>query len=813
MSQFFADLKYALRFVARSPGYSAAAAATLALGIGANAAIFSVAYSILLRPLPYPSPDRIVAVAETAADGREMALCDPNYRDLKERNRTLAAFAEYTAWASSVSGGSEPVRATRAVVSSDFFEALGTQPVRGRVFAPEEKSPGGPAAVIVSDGFWKRLLSGETDLSRLSLRFDGDLYRVVGVMPAGFGFPDAAELWTPRERFEPEDSRSAHNWRGIGRLRDGVSLAAARADLGAIAASIRREHGEAADLAGASIRPLRDTMVGRVRPALLMLLSAVGFLMLIAAANVTNLSLARVAARRRELAVRAALGATRGDLFRAIFAESFVLSLAGTVAGLALCAWSLGAIKSLSGESLPRAAEIAVDAPVLGFGLALCLAAALGVAVAASRRSPEGRYRDLAAGRSGQAAAGSRAQSALLGVQAAVTALLLAGLALFARSFLRVLDVQPGFRTESVIAMDLFPDFPQDEPDKARRIAMLDALHERLSRIPGVARVGAVGGLPLASGLADGTFVLLGPNDAVPSIADFERLIRNPERAGVASYGAVTGTYFEVMGIPVIRGRVFDERDVRSGSHVAVISQALARRRFADRDPIGQRIEFGNMDGDLQPLTVVGVVGDVRQNSLEDALEPILYVNLRQRPQKTPTLTTVLRVDGDPAAVMVSAREVVRSIDPALPPRFRRVEQVVSESLAARRFSLTLLALFGSLALLLATSGIASVTAFAVARRRPELGIRLALGARPSELLRLVVARHLGIIVAGGTVGLAVALVLARLLRSQLFGVAPSDPWSFAAALAVLGVVGLIACAVPARQVIRIDPNEALRAE
>ena len=252
MSQILADLKYALRFVARSPGYSAAAAATLALGIGANTAIFSVAYSILLRPLPYPAPDRIVAVAEAAEDGHEMALCDPNYRDLKERNRTLAAFAEYTAWASSVSGGSEPVRATRAVVSSDFFEALGTQPVRGRIFAPEEKSPGGPAAVIVSDGFWKRFLSGETDLSRLSLRFDGDLYRVVGVMPAGFGFPDAAELWTARERLEPETSRSAHNWRGIGRLRDGVSLAAARADLGAIAANIRREHGDAADLASAS---------------------------------------------------------------------------------------------------------------------------------------------------------------------------------------------------------------------------------------------------------------------------------------------------------------------------------------------------------------------------------------------------------------------------------------------------------------------------------------------------------------------------------------------------------------------------------
>jgi predicted permease len=813
MGKFLADLKYALRFLARSPGYSAAAAATLALGIGANAAIFSVVQSVLLRPLPYPAADRIVGVAETASDGHEMALCDPNFRDLREQNRSLATFAEYTVWASSVSGGSEPVRATRAVVSDDFFPALGTQPAAGRTFTPEERAVGGPAAVIVSDGFWKRHLSAENDLARLSLRFDGDLYRVVGIMPPGFRFPDDVDLWTARERLEPETSRSAHNWRAVGRLRDGVSLAAARADLGSIAARIRRDHGDTADLAGASVRPLRDTLVGRVRPALLMLLSAVGFLMLVAAANVTNLSLARVAARRRELAVRAALGATPGDLFRALFAESLLVSAAGAAAGLLLCGWSLGAIKTLSGETLPRVAEISIDIPVVVFAVLLCLAASLAVAATASRRSPEGRQEDLAAGRSGQAAGRTRAQSVLLGVQAAVTALLLAGLALFARSFLRVLDVQPGFRTDSVVAMDLFPDYPENEADKARRIALLDELQERLARIPGVARVGAVGGLPLASGLADGTFLLLGPNDPVPTVADFERLMRNPERAGQASYAAVTGEYFEAMGIAVKRGRVFDARDVRSGSHVAVMSEALARRRFADRDPIGQRIEFGNMDGDLQPLTVIGVVGDVRQDSLEDAPEPILYVNLRQRPQKTPILTTVLRVDGDPAAVMGAARAAVRELDPALPPRFRTLEQVLSESLAARRFSLTLLGLFGALALLLATSGIASVTAFAVARRRAELGIRLALGARAGDLLRLVVGRHLRIIVAGGVAGLAAALVLARLLRSQLFGVAPSDPWSFAAALAILGLVGLIACAVPARQVVRIAPNEALRAE
>jgi putative ABC transport system permease protein len=814
MSKFLADLKYARRFVTRSPGFSAAAAATLALGIGANTAIFSVVYSVLLRPLPYPASERIVSVGEANEARHEMRLCDPNFRDMREQNRTLAAFAEHASWDASVSGGTEPVRATRAVVSRDFFAAMGVQPVLGRVFAEDEMRPGGTPAAIVSHIYWERYLSADRDLSRFPLRMDGDVYRIVGVMPRGFAFPEDAQVWTARERLDPEESRSAHNWSGVGRLRDGVSLASARADLSAIAARIRREHGDDADLASAAVSPLKDSVVGRVRPALLMLLSAVGFLMLVAAANVTNLSLARAASRRRELAVRAALGATRGDLFRAVFAETLVLSLAGATVGVFLCIGSLGLIRSLSGASLPRVAEISVDAPVFVFASLLSLAAAILVAAAASRRSPEAQQRDLAAGRSGQAGAVSRAQRILLGVQAAVTAVLLAGLALFARSFLRVLDVQPGFRAASVVAMDLFPPPAESDADKVARVEMIDRLLERLSAIRGVERTGAVADLPLASDLADGTFLLLGPQEPPPSSwEDFGRLAKDPERAGHADYAAVAGGYFETMGIPLKRGRIFDARDTRDSVHVALISETLARRRFAGRDPIGQRIEFGNMDGDVTPVTVVGIVGDVHHRSLEAAPEAVLYVNLRQRPQKSTTLTSVLRVASDPAAVMAAARGAVRDLDPTLPPRFRRLADVVTESMAARRFSLTLLALFGALALLLATSGIASLTAFAVARRRSELGIRLALGARPSDLLRLVVSSHLRIIGIGAAAGLTAAFLLARLLQSQLYGVAPTDPWSLVASLGILGAVGVAACALPARRVGRIQPTEALRAE
>lgn len=813
MSKWLADLKHAARSLARRPGFALPAAATLALGIGANAAIFGVVYSVLLRPLPFPSPERIVSVSEADASRKAMALCDPNFRDLRERNHGLAAFAEWTAYPVSVSGGTEPVRTTRAVVSSDFFAALGTPPAEGRAFAGEELRPGGPAAVVVSHAFRERYLSGERDLSRLALRFEGELYRVVGVMPPGFRFPEDAEIWTPRERWPVETSRSAHNWRAVGRLRDGVSLASARAELDAIAAGIRREHGDEANLTGAVVAPLRDALVGRARPALLMLLAAVAVLMLVAAANVANLSLARAAARRRELAVRAALGASRGDLFRSAFAEALLVSLAGAAGGLLICGSTAGAIRSLSGESLPRAAEIAVGAPVLVFALAVCVGAALAVAAAASRRPAVSQARDLSGGRSGAAPGAWRAQSALLGVQAALTALLLAGVALFGRSFLRVLDVSPGFQEHGAVAVDLFPDAPATEAEKGERIQTIDRMSARLAAIPGVRRVGAVGTLPLGTEAADGTFLVLSPGERVAGIPDFARLARNPANTGQASYCAADPGYFEAMGIPLRAGRLFDARDTRSGAHVALLSESLARRRFAGIDPIGRTLEFGNMDGDLETLTVVGIVGDVRQQSLEAAPEPIVYVNLRQRPQKTYPLSFVLRLDGAAAPVIAAARAAIREIDPTLPPRFRPLDEIVAESLSARRFSLILLAVFGAVALLLATSGVASVTAFAVARRRTELGIRLALGARTPDLLRHVIGRHLRIIAFGAAAGLVAAAALASLLRAQLFGVPPWDPWSFAGSLAVVAAVGLIASSVPALQVVRIDPNEALRAE
>lgn len=808
------DLRYAFRTLAKSPGYAAAAILTLALGIGANTAIFSVVYGVLVRSLPYPDSGRIVELAETNAAGRTMPVCDPNFRDVKEQSHSFAALSEWASFPTSVSGGSEPVRTLETMVSNDFFDALGVQPALGRRFAAEELQTGGTPVVVVSHSFWDRFLSGERDLSRLQLRFDGGLYRVIGVMPPGFQFPRDSQLWTARERRGPQQSRSAHNWHVVGRLGTGVSLAAAQGDVRVIAERIKREHGQDADLVGASVVPLKDALVGRVRPALLLLLAAVGFLMLVAGANVTNLTLARTAARRREMAVRAALGASRGDLLRVLFAETLLVALAGGAAGVLLSVWSLGAIRALSGPSLPRASEIVLDLPVLGFAIALSVASAFLIAAAASRRRAEERLKDLAGARSaGPSAETSRTQGILLGFQAAITALLLAGLALFARSFLRVLAVEPGFRAEGVLAMDLFPPDVETDVEKARRVELIDRLLTRLSSIPGVERVGAVGSLPLGSDLANGTFLFMDGDPAPKTMLEFERLMHDPNRTGDASYCPVTSGYFQTMGIPLLEGRLFDERDGPDAPHVALISEALARQAFGNRRPIGQQIEFGNMDGDTRLLTVVGVVGNVRQRSLEAPAERLIYVNFPQRPQSGFALTTVMRINGNPANAAAAARAAIARIDPTLPPRFRALDGIVSDSLAARRFSLTLLALFGALALSLAAAGIASVTAFAVARRRPELGIRLALGAKPSDLLRLLISRHLRLIAVGTGAGLLAAAVGAQLLKSQLYGVPPLDPWSFAASTAVLLSIGVAACAGPARVASRIDPTEALRSE
>ncbi|HET7452452.1 MAG TPA: ABC transporter permease, partial [Thermoanaerobaculia bacterium] len=693
MSRFLSDLRQAARALAARPGFWIAAVLSLAIGIGADTAIFSVVYGVLLRPLPFPAADRLVDVAELSARGHAMRVADANYLDLRDANRSFDALGEYSAWEVAAATPTEAFRTGGAMVSRGFFEALGNQPSLGRSFSAEERTPGGPPAVIVGDRFWRTHLGGARDLSGATVRIDGVPHAVVGVMPAGFAFPGGTQVWRARERFPWLPSRTAHNDRVVGLVRDGVPLASARADLSAIARRLAAEHEKDTDMQDVAVTPLQETIVGKIRPALLLLLAAAGALFLVGCVDVVALLLARAASRRREIAVRRALGAGRLDLVRTFLAEAAGIALPGGALGILLAVALVGGLARFAPADLPRAGEIAVDAPVIAAAVFLSFLAAAALAVATAWSEFGSRLADVLRGNQSTGDRRTRrAQRFLSAGQLATTAALLAGVALLGRSLMKLLDVPLGFEPNGVLTMTLF--LPEADtlylPDanaaefRARQRAQIGRLLDRLGTIPGVERAAATDSLPLGEGFPDGTFLLLAPGQTLASIADFERLFRDPARTGTADYAVASAGYFPAMRIPLRRGRLFDARDTAGGAHVAVISETLARRRFADRDPIGQAIEFGNMDGDLTPMTIVGVVGDVRPQRLEDPPEPIIYANLAQR-QKTSVVTVVLRSSGDPLLLADAARRAVRELDPTIPVTIRTMNEVIGASVASRR--------------------------------------------------------------------------------------------------------------------------------
>ena len=835
MDGFIREMRYGLRTLTRSPGFAAIAILTLALGIGASTAIFSVVDAVLLRPLPYPNPREIVRVWEQSPDGRRMNLADPNFDDLRDQNRTFADLAIYAEAPTSVSGGNEPVRIQIAEVSSGFFRTLGVSPSRGRAFAPEEQRLHGTPAAIVSHAYWQQYLGASPDLSGFRVTMEGSVYPVIGIMPAGFDFPPGAAVWIPRE-LDPElPSRNAHNWRGLGRLRPGVTLDTARADLGTIARGIKARFGKDADLVGAAVVPLSDALVDDVQTALLTLLGAVGLLLLVACANVAGLLVARTSARRKELAVRAALGASRGRLLQQFLAESLALSLGGGAVGILIAAWSVRLLPAILPANLPRQHGIALNAPVLLFAVAAILAVAFSLGLFAAWRSGS---RDL----TGDLAAGSRGYSGTRGSQRlrsvlvvgeiAVTLVILVGAGLLGRSFLRLVSTNPGFRTDHLVTMEftapvlpeaqgLVPPVPSAgsafPAEKVRQIQVLDEIVNRIRAVPGARSVGLAGELPASHGdaLADGTFLLLSGVEASP--ADFDqwgRMARDPVRTGRADYAVASEGYFRTMGIPIVRGRNFGEHDDWNSPNVAIISEALARDRWPDRDPVGQVINFGNMDGNLKPLTIVGVAADVRGRGVDRPPNPIVYIDYRQRAiSGNSTPTVVVRSDAPTGEIVSAARGIFRTTAPDVPVRFSTFDDEMGGWLADRRFLLLLVGSFAAAALALAAIGIYGVVAFSVSRRTQEIGIRMALGAERSDVLRLVVGEGARLAAIGVAVGVAASLALTRLLSSLLFGVSATDPVTFAAVAALLPLIALLASYLPARRAMRLDPNDALRRE
>ena len=820
MDTFHQDLKYAIRTLMKQPGFTIVAVLTLALGIGASTAIFSVVDAVLLRALPYPNPQQIVRVWEQTPSGHRINIAQPNFRDFHDQNNTFSSLAAWEYGLSSISGGSEPVRVNIAAVSKDFFAALGVQPLRGRSFASEEQRENGAPAIIVSYSYWRRYLGGETEFSKFQLSLEGGVYPVIGVMPAGFDFPPDTSAWIPSEVYGEENGRTAHNWRGIGRVRDGVTVAQARANLSAIAHHIQEEYGKEVDLSDAAVVPLSDAMVGDVRTALLNLLGAVGLLLLVACANVAGLLLARTSARQKELAVRAALGAGRGRMIQQFLAESLVLSIAGGGLGILFAAWAVKTLPAILPADLPRQQGIAINMPVLLFALAAIATVAFSLGFFSAWRAGMGDLRP-ALSASARSHSGSTSSQRLRGFlvvgEIAVTLVILIGAGLLGRSFLRLISTNPGFRSENLVTMEFSPAVPKWEdglPAIARQIHMMDDIVARVGAIPGAQSVGLAGAIPVAAGddLADGGFLILNGQKSPNKFEEWGRMALNKSMVGQALYCVASEGYFRTVGIPLIRGRMFSEADTLDSPNVALISNALARQQWPSQDPIGRTINFGNMDGNLRPLTIVGIVGDVRAEGLDRPASSVIYVNYRQRGMKANSSPTVLVRSTAPTAEIASvARDIFHDLAPEAPVKFSTFAQEMGGWLADRRFLLLLVGLFASAALALAAVGIYGVVAFSVTRRTQEIGIRMSLGAQRGNVLRMVLGEGARMAALGVVIGIAASLAITRLMSSLLFGISTTDPLTFVAVAALLSGVALLASYIPARRAMRVDPIVALR--
>ncbi|HEX7330489.1 MAG TPA: ABC transporter permease [Pyrinomonadaceae bacterium] len=835
------DFRYGFRVLWKNRVYAFVSLITLAIGIGASTAIFSVVNGVLLRPLPYPKPEQIVRVWETNAKGRTMQFADPNFEDVRAQVHSLQAMAAMRSGESTISVGNAPDRVRVASVSADFFSVIGVKPLLGRLFVPDEQSFGAAPAVLVSHSFWQRQLHETRDLASVKFTVSNNPAVIVGVLPAGFHFPEDSQVWMPRELDVRLPSRTAHNWQAIARIRDGVSLEQARADASAVARRVSQDNRlDEKNMSDVALLPLKDALTKDVQPALLVLLWVAGLLLLVACANVMNLSLAQVSARGDELAVRVALGASRWRLLRQFLAEALILCGAGGLLGVIAAYFGVRALLAVAPPEIPRLDEVSVNVYVLGFALALSFAVAAGLGVITAWRATSGQVRSALA-EAGRRQ-GTSARSRLLGRlivagQVAITLTLLTGAGLLGRSMLRVLSIDPGFETEHIVNLDL--KLPDLEPgNEGRRAQFLGQLISGIRALPGVEAVGGTNVLPLKQpDSPDGTFVVVNPQQLSPKqreliersaqisidkpdptfLADLnkfaEDLFKNKEQLGNADYVVASDGYFETLRIPLLRGRLFTDSDGPTAPHAAVISEGVARQKWPGQDPIGQTVEFGNMDGDLRLLTIVGVVGEVRKHSLETAPRPTIYVNYRQRPRSTEQFDVVLRTSSDPAAVTTSVRRVLTQLDPTVPARMTTFTQVFSESLNNRRFNLTLVGVFALAALLLAMAGVFGVLAYSVAQRTQEIGVRIALGATPGGILKMVLGQGLITVGIGLAVGLIGSLLLTRTMRSMLFEISPNDPLTIVGIALLLLLIAMLASYIPARRATRVDPMIALRYE
>lgn len=826
------DLRFGLRGLRRSPGFTVVSVLTLGLAIGTATAMYGVVDGVVLRPLPHPDAERIVAVKQVFASGRSGQFSDPNFEDVRTAATSLAATAQFSRSVASTVAGTLPVRTGVASISHDFFDVFQTTPARGRRFAEEERREGGPRVAVVSHRFWRQHFGGAAALSTARLRLSGEPYTVVGVMPEGFDFPAATDVWTPREQRPRNPYRTGHNWQVVARIADGSTLSTAQAEATLVARRLKQQHGDDTAMTDVAVIPLRDELVGRVRPVMFLLLASVVLLLAVACANLATLLLARISTRRRELAVRTALGAKGSSLLVPIVAESLIVAIAGGLAGLAIATAGIRAVRLLDATMLPRLADIDVSRAVLAFGFGATGLTAIAFAVLAGwharRLEVASALKDGERGHT-RGAAVRRLRQSLVVAQLALSVVLLVGAGLLARSLAALLGQDAGFRRDGALTVTLSNPQPvvgikdgeivlADPTGPARQARLNEDLLQRLGALPGVVEAGGTDILPMAGADgSDGTFLIVGGDDAeaqqVKSLRDMGPLFADKTRTGSAAFRVASAGYFRAMAIPLVRGRLFDERDGPDAPHVALISESLARTRWPHEDPIGLRIQFGNIDGDMRVFTVIGIVGDVRQAGLDSPPRPTFYAEHRQRPMMSFHFTVVLQSSLPPSSLVADARRIIQDVSPDVAPQFRAIDEIVGASVAGRRVALIVTVAFAGAALLVAVLGVYGVLSYLVTQRSQEFGVRIALGAQWSDIQRLVLGEAGRLVVAGLGMGIGLTLAGKRVLEGMLFGITSTDPATYLGVSALLAVVAFVACQAPAIRAARLDPVQTLRAE
>ncbi len=794
------DLRYGFRMLIKNPGFAAIVVITLALGMGANTAIFTILNAVLLRQLPYDSSERVAWIWGKWPGGNQASISPPDFIDYRAQCQTfehLGAFAN-TAIAFNLTEGGEPQRVDGYYITSNFFQALGVKPLIGRIFLGEEEQAGRDRVVILSYGLWQRRFGGDPGIVNRTVKINSEGYQVVGVMPAGIDFPNSAELWVPLPSYREEMKlRMAHSLRPIGRLKSGNTLGQAQAEMDIIAARLEQQYPETNSGWGVRLVSLQEQIVGGIRLPLLVLFGATAFVLLIACVNVANLLLARSTARQKEIAIRTTLGAGRLRLMGQLFTESLLLSVLGGAIGMFLAYWGIKLLVAFAPSDVPRVGEISLDSRVFIFTLLLSVLTGVvfGIVPALQASKPD-LNNSLKEGGRGSSEGGYRKQihNLLVGVEIALALMLLISSGLMIRSILKLQEVNPGFNAKNVLTMQIaLPISKYSAPEQIAGFYQQSL--ERIGNLPGVESAGMISELPLSGVGQDIYFTVEG------------RPVDDPNRRPVANYRTIAHEYFRAMEIPLLRGRYFTKQE-ELGAAVVIINDAIAKAYFPDGDTLGKHLVIDV--GEPLKAEIVGIVGNVRHFSLEAEPYHDMYLPLIALPKTNLVVRTAL----DPLSIVKGVQNEIRAIDRDQPvANIRPMEVVVVNSFGDQRFRAMLLTIFAGIALLLAIVGVYGIMSYSVSQRKHEIGIRLALGAQPIDVIKLVVGHGFVLIISGLGAGLVGAVVLTRLFSILLFKVSATDPFTFASSALLLAVVGLSACFVPALRATKVDPMITLRQE